>query len=55
MIFLKADIDENEEAATEFGIASLPTYIFFENGAAADTLMGALTSDKLTEAISRNK
>ena len=48
-------MDENEDAATEFEIASLPTFIFFKNGSAVDTLMGALTSDKLTEAIDRNK
>ncbi|XP_003747944.1 thioredoxin-like [Galendromus occidentalis] len=55
VIFLKVDVDENEDAATEYEIASLPTFIFFKNGAAVDTLMGALTSDKLTEAIDRNK
>ncbi|OQR70327.1 thioredoxin-like [Tropilaelaps mercedesae] len=55
VIFLKVDVDENEDAATEYDIASLPTFIFFKKGEVVDTLMGALTSDKLTEAINRNK
>lgn len=55
MIFLKVDVDENEDAATEYDIASLPTFIFFKNGEVVETMMGAVTSDKLNEAINRNK
>ncbi len=32
VIFLKVDVDENEEVASEYGISCMPTFIFIKNG-----------------------
>ena len=31
VVFLKVDVDENEEAAQEFNISAMPTFIFLKN------------------------
>lgn len=32
VIFLKVDVDENEEVASDYGISCMPTFIFVKNG-----------------------
>jgi thioredoxin 1 len=32
VIFLKVDVDENEEVASEYAISCMPTFMFFKNG-----------------------
>ncbi len=39
--FVKLDIDANPEAASRFGVLSIPTVILFEGGEARETLVGA--------------
>lgn len=31
VVFLKVDIDECEDIATEYGITSMPTFVFIKN------------------------
>ena len=31
VVFLKVDVDENEEAAQEYNISAMPTFIFVKN------------------------
>ena len=31
VVFLKVDVDENEEAAQEYNITAMPTFIFVKN------------------------
>ena len=37
----KLDIDAHPELASQFGVRSIPTLLFFKNGAVADQLVGA--------------
>lgn len=39
--FVKLDIDRNPEAASRFGVLSIPTVILFESGEPRETLVGA--------------
>ena len=32
VVFLKVDVDENEDAAAEYNITAMPTFIFIKNG-----------------------
>ena len=48
---VKVDIDENREAATRFGIRSIPSLLLFKNGAEVDRILGALPKQQLAEKI----
>lgn len=39
--FVKLDIDANPDAASRFGVLSIPTVILFEGGEPRETLVGA--------------
>lgn len=39
IIFIKIDVDENPEIASEYGIRSIPTVLLFKNGEKIDTVM----------------
>jgi thioredoxin 1 len=39
--FVKLDIDANPDAASRYGVLSIPTVILFERGEARETLVGA--------------
>lgn len=43
----KANVDDEEELAMRFKIASIPCMILFKNGAEADRLIGATTKEKI--------
>ncbi len=36
----KVDVDENQDLAAQFGIASVPSILFFKGGEVVDTLSG---------------
>src|SRR6516162_3828903 len=38
----KVDVDKNPQAATRYGVRSIPTMILFKDGKVADTKIGAL-------------
>ncbi len=42
----------NREIASEYGIRSVPTTLFFKNGKLLDKKVGPLTKEQLTESIS---
>ena len=51
---VKVNVDEEESIAVKFGIASIPTVIFFKNGQTAASLVGLRTSleiDKMIEKL----
>jgi len=53
--FIKVDIDEAEEIASNLGIRSIPTLKIFKDGKEVDESMGAMSPDQLKEFIAKNK
>ncbi|MDR0965474.1 MAG: thioredoxin [Myxococcales bacterium] len=49
--FVKVNTDIAQSTAMKFGIASIPTLLFFKQGAQAGMLQGAFPKAKLVEAI----
>ena len=47
----KYDVDANEKYAEQHGIRSIPTLILFKQGAAVDTVVGALAKARLVERL----
>lgn len=50
----KINIDEDSKTATQFGIMSIPTIIFFKKGKAVDQVVGALSKAELKKKIEEN-
>ena len=53
-VFIKVDVDENEETAQACGIQSMPTFQFFKLGHKVHEFSGA-SEDKIREALSKFK
>jgi len=47
--FVKVNIDDNPEMASELGIRSIPTLILFKDGHKVETKLGALSKPALEE------
>lgn len=47
----KCDVDDNNDVATEFGIRSIPTVLFFKNGQLVDKKIGSSPKPKYVEKI----
>ena len=50
---VKINVDEEESIAAKFGIASIPTVIFFKNGQTAASLVGLRTSLEIEKMIEK--
>src|ERR1035437_4575297 len=48
------DIDENSQIAIDYGVRSVPTFIFFKDGVEIDRLVGACSKQKLVNKINEN-
>jgi thioredoxin 1 len=40
--FFRMNVDENPQTATKYKVMAIPTLIFFKNGEAVDTVVGAV-------------
>ena len=49
----KIDVDENGDAASQFGVRSIPTLIIFKDGEPVETMVGIQSKDVLTEKINQ--
>lgn len=49
--FYRLNVDENSQTASKYGVMSIPTLIFFKDGKAADTVIGAVPERVLQEKI----
>lgn len=50
---VKAEVGGAPGAASEFGVLSVPTIIFFKDGGPAETLIGAVSQDVLEETLKK--
>jgi len=50
VVFLKVDVDENEEVAEKYEIKAMPTFKFFKNGKVVTEMLGA-NLDKLKQLL----
>ena len=48
------DIDENPQIAIDYGVRSVPTFIFFKDGIEIDRLVGVCSKQKLINKINEN-
>lgn len=51
MVMGKMDIQSNPLTAGQMGIRSIPALLFFKGGEVVDTLMGAVSEDKIKDKI----
>lgn len=49
----KLDLDSNKEVAKRYGIRSIPAVIFFAQGEAAETLVGAKKYEEYNETLGK--
>lgn len=47
----KLDVDASPEAASRYGVRSLPTFLFFRDGAVVDRVVGAVPRPVLEQRI----
>lgn len=52
--FYKLDVDKDGEVATKYGVRGIPTLIIFAAGKVKDTMVGAVSREKLIEFIEKN-
>jgi thioredoxin 1 len=50
----KLDVDNNPQSATNYGVMSIPTLIFFKEGKVSDQITGALNKSALKQKIEEN-
>ena len=53
VVFLKVDVDEAEDAASEYEVSAMPTFILIKKKQKVVDLMGA-NPDKLTELVTKH-
>lgn len=51
--FYKLNVDENQDVAIEFGIASIPTVLFFRNGKVVGGFIGAMPESAVRAEIEK--
>ncbi|XP_077980511.1 thioredoxin-like [Glandiceps talaboti] len=54
VVFLKVDVDENEETSQAYGISAMPTFVFIKNGQKVEDFSGA-SEDKLRKTVNKLK
>lgn len=49
--FVKVDVDDNQELAGQFGIRSIPTLLFFQDGDKVDQIVGSVPKERIEEKL----
>jgi thioredoxin 1 len=52
-VIVKLNVDENSESAAKYGVMSIPTMIFFKNGAEVDRVIGAVSKSEVQNRLNR--
>lgn len=52
-VFVKVDVDKNQDIAAEAGVSMLPTFQLYKSGIKADSFSGG-HPDKLTSLVTKN-
>lgn len=49
--FVKIDVDQNQDLASQYNIFSIPTFLIFKDGKVVNQLTGAVGKDGITNAL----
>lgn len=52
-VIAKINVDENQKAASTYGVRSIPTLILFKGGKVFDTIIGLVPKERLEELINK--
>lgn len=52
--FIKVNVDENSQLASQYGVFSIPTFLIFKNGQVIGQMVGAMSKEKLKEEIGQH-
>lgn len=52
--FAKLNVDEEQELAMKFNVSSIPTFILFKDGSAADQIRGAMPKGAFQQFLSQH-
>jgi len=52
-VIAKINVDENQKAASAYGVRSIPTIILFKDGKIFDTVIGLVPKERLEELINK--
>ena len=47
----KLDVDSNQDTSIKYGVRSIPTVLFFNNGEVKDTIIGAVPKSMFVEKV----
>lgn len=50
-VIAKCNVEEVEQAAIDFGIRNIPTFLFFKGGEVVDKLVGLVTKESIEEKV----
>ena len=51
--FAKVNVDDNQEVASRFGVMSIPTFVFFQDGQEVDRKIGLLSEEEITATVKK--
>jgi len=51
--FCKINVDQNQKTASSYNVMSIPTLIFFKDGKAVDTVVGAVPESVLQQRLDK--
>lgn len=51
--FVKINVDENQDLASQYSVFSIPTFLIFKNGKVAGQSVGAQSKDSFIDEINR--
>ncbi len=52
-VIAKINVDENQKAASTYGVRSIPTLILFKDGKVFETVIGLVPKERITELINK--